>query len=166
MEQQQSFETLKNMLTSSPVLIFPDYSKELMVSTDFSDILLNVILMQESNEKPKPKACASRLCSTTENNYSITEREILVVIYCTDKFRHIFIGCAIRVSTDHTAFQLYFLKHKSFEGYVDHYIVELWSKTWIYPKQEKHSSRYIITKYYFTGWPKYEDWFNYSKYNM
>ncbi len=37
-DQQQAFQTLKIKLTSSPVLIFLDYSKEFMFCTDASDI--------------------------------------------------------------------------------------------------------------------------------
>ncbi len=88
-EQQQAFETLKDKLSSSPVLIFPDYSKEFILCTDASDIGLGGILMQERNGKPQPITYASRLCTTAERNYSITERETLSVIYCLEKWRYI-----------------------------------------------------------------------------
>ncbi len=39
-DQQQAFQTLKIKPTSSPVLIFLDYSKEFMFCTDASDIRL------------------------------------------------------------------------------------------------------------------------------
>ncbi len=51
-EQQNAFETLKVKLSSSPVLILPDYTKEFILCTDASDIGLGGILMQERNGKP------------------------------------------------------------------------------------------------------------------
>ncbi len=114
-EQQQALETLKDKLTSSPVLIFPDYSKEFMLCTDVSDIGLGGILMQERNGKPQSIAYASRLCTTAERNYSLTDRETLAVIYCLEKWRDIILGYSIRVWTDHTAIQ-HFFKHKDLRG--------------------------------------------------
>jgi len=113
--QKEAFETLKEKLTSSPVLIFPDYTKDFILCTDASDIGLGGILMQERNGTPQPIAYASRLCTAAEKNYSITERETLAVIYCLEKFRDMLLGYKIRVWTDHTAIQNLF-KHKNLRG--------------------------------------------------
>ncbi len=110
--QTKAFETLKEKLTSSPVLIFPDYTKEFILCTDASDVGLGGILMQERNGNPHPIAYASRLCTAAEKNYSITERKTLAVIYCLEHFRDIILGYKIRVWTDHTAIQKLF-KHKN-----------------------------------------------------
>ncbi len=61
--QTKAFETLKEKLTSSPVLIFPDYTKEFILCTDASDVGLGGILMQERNGNTHPIAYASRLCT-------------------------------------------------------------------------------------------------------
>ncbi len=64
-----------------------------------------------------PIAYASRLCTAAEenNNYTITERETLAVIYCLEHFRDIILGYRIRVWTDHTAIQNLF-RHKNLRG--------------------------------------------------
>ncbi len=80
--QIKAFETLKEKLKSSPVLIFPDYTQEFIICTDASDVGLGGILMQERNGHPHPIAYASRLCTAAEKNYSIIEHETLAVIYC------------------------------------------------------------------------------------
>ena len=46
-EQQKAFDTLKDRLTSAPVLIFPNYQQEFILCTDASDIGLGGILIQE-----------------------------------------------------------------------------------------------------------------------
>ncbi len=65
-EQQKAFETMKDKLTSSPVLMLPDYSKDFILGTDASDIEVSGILLQEANGKPQPLAYASRLSTTAE----------------------------------------------------------------------------------------------------
>ncbi len=77
-----SIRNTERKLTRSPVLIFPDYTKDFILCTDASDIGLGGILMQERNGNAHPPiAYASRLCTAAEKNYSITERETLAVIY-------------------------------------------------------------------------------------
>ncbi len=66
--QNKEFETLKEKLTSSPVLIFPDYSKEFILCTDASDVGLGRILKQERNGNTHLIAYAARLCTTAERN--------------------------------------------------------------------------------------------------
>lgn len=46
-EVEQAFLTLNSTMTSTPVLILPDYSKELVVETDASHSGNSIILMQE-----------------------------------------------------------------------------------------------------------------------
>ena len=65
-EQQKSFDTLKERLTTAPVLIFPNYQQEFILCTDASDIGLGGIFMQERNGRPQPIAYTSPLCTTAE----------------------------------------------------------------------------------------------------
>ncbi len=108
-------------LTSSPVLIFPDYLNEFIL---FTDIGLGGILMQERNGEPQPIAYTSRLCTAAERNYSITERETLAVIYCLEYFRDMILGCKIRLWTDHMAIQNLF-KQKNLRGRLARWFVTL-----------------------------------------
>ncbi len=110
--QIKAFETLKGKLTSSPVLIFPDYTKEFILCPDASGVGLGGILILERNGNAHPIAYASRLCTSAEKNYSITERETLAVIYWLEHFMDIILGYKIRVWTDHTAIQNLF-NHKN-----------------------------------------------------
>ncbi len=88
---------------------------EFILCTDASDIGLGGILMQKRNGKPQPTAYASRLCTSAERNYSITERETLAVIYCLERFRDMILDYKVKVWTDHTAIQNLF-KHKNLRG--------------------------------------------------
>ncbi len=70
--QTKAFGTLKEKITSLPVLTFPDYTKEFVLCTHASDIGLGGILLQERNGNAHPIPYASRLSTAAEKNYCIT----------------------------------------------------------------------------------------------
>ncbi len=63
--QIKASETPKEKLTSSPVIILPDYTKEFLLCTDASGAGLGGTLMQERNSNTHPTAYASRPCTGT-----------------------------------------------------------------------------------------------------
>ncbi len=88
-------------------------------------------------------------CTTAEKNYSITERETLVVIYSLERFRDIVLVYLIRVWTDHTAIQHLF-KHKNLRGRLARWFMTLQNyevKFMYIPGRKKLSSGLTITKY-------------------
>ena len=52
-EQQEAFQTLKDAITSRPVLIFPDENHPFRVEADSSDFATGAILSQQSGEDEK-----------------------------------------------------------------------------------------------------------------
>jgi hypothetical protein len=46
---QEAFEKLKTAMTTTPVLDFPDFSKEYLVETDACDTGIGVVLSQEGH---------------------------------------------------------------------------------------------------------------------
>jgi len=73
--QQESFERLKELLTSSPVLAQPDYGKDFELETDASDYGFGAMLGQR-DEKGflRPVSFISRKLSPAEKNYSTRKR--------------------------------------------------------------------------------------------
>jgi len=63
--QQNAFETLKNKLTSAPVLKYPDFNQEFLVTTDASDYAIGAVLSQGEVGQDRPIAYASRVLSRT-----------------------------------------------------------------------------------------------------
>ncbi|GFT77331.1 retrovirus-related Pol polyprotein from transposon 17.6 [Trichonephila clavipes] len=88
-EQQESFETLKMRLVTSPILKQADGSKLLTIRTDASNYALGAVLLQGSGPDEHVIEFASRLMIPAERNYSTTEREALAVVWALEKFR----GC-------------------------------------------------------------------------
>jgi hypothetical protein len=87
-ECQISFEILKQKLSTTPVLRGPNWSLPFHICTDASDIALGVVLGQRENQIPYAIYFISKNLSPAEVNYTVTKKELLVVIHAINKFRH------------------------------------------------------------------------------
>ena len=78
---QTAFDHLKQCLTTSPVLAFPDFNKTFILDTDTSDAGMGAVLSQlDDNNKEHVIAYASRILSKPERQYCVTRKELLSVI--------------------------------------------------------------------------------------
>lgn len=106
-ECQSAFTALKTALTSQPVLALPDFSRPFSSSLhcDASNVGLGDVLSQldEVSGTDRPIAFYSRRLSPAECNYSVTERELLAVIFAVSKTRPYIFGRTTEVVTDHAA---------------------------------------------------------------
>ncbi|XP_063390383.1 uncharacterized protein LOC134676003 [Cydia fagiglandana] len=114
-EQQQAFTELKTRLTSAPILVQADYSKQFILRTDSSNYALGACLMQGEGHDERPIEYASRLLTPAERRYSTTERECLAVIWAVEKYRPYIDGHTVLVKTDHQPLK-WLLTHKSPSG--------------------------------------------------
>ncbi|GFY06292.1 retrovirus-related Pol polyprotein from transposon 17.6 [Trichonephila clavipes] len=80
LDQQNAFQTLKNCLTTPPVLKQADGTQPYIIRTDASNYALGAVLLQGKGSDEHPIEYASRLLTPAERNYSTTEREALVVV--------------------------------------------------------------------------------------
>ena len=92
-----AFETLKEKLTTAPVLRSPDQNLQFVVTTDASDYAIGAVLSQED----QPIAYRSRKISSAERNYLVYEKELLAIIDATQAWRHYLIGNKFLIYTDH-----------------------------------------------------------------
>jgi hypothetical protein len=102
-ECQISFEILKQKLSTTPVLRGPNWSLPFHTCTDASNISLGVVLGQRENQMPYAIYFVNKNLSPTEVNYTVTEKELLVVVHAINKFRHYITGYQAFVHTDHSA---------------------------------------------------------------
>ena len=100
----KAFETLKEKLTTTPVLGYPDFSKEFILEIDASFEGLGAVLSQERPTGNVVIAYASRSLRPTEknmNNYSSMKLEFLGLKWAiTEKFREYLLGSKCVVYTD------------------------------------------------------------------
>lgn len=102
-ECDDSFASLKQTLTSAPILGFADFSKEFILETDGSQKGLGAVLSQSQNGHLKVIAYASRALKGAERNhvrYSSMKLELLALKWAVDKFRDYLLGGKFVVYTD------------------------------------------------------------------
>ena len=105
-ECQGSFDTLKAKMASTPILVFPDWNKEFHVHVDASSVALGVVLAQPGEgDLDHSIAYSSRKLSFVEQNYTMTEREGLAMVYALQMFRHYLLGRHFKMFIDHSYFQ-------------------------------------------------------------
>ncbi|CAK1591326.1 unnamed protein product [Parnassius mnemosyne] len=107
-EQQLAFEVLKEKLTTSRVLAYPDFSKPFILTCDASNFAISAILSQGQIGKDHPIAFASRTLNKAECNYSVTEKECLAIVFGTKAFRPYLYGRTFTIVTDHKPLQWLF----------------------------------------------------------
>ena len=99
----EAFERLKRELISAPIIAAPDWNLPFELMTDASDFALGGVLGQRKDGRSHVIYYASKLLDETQKNYTITEKEMLAVVYCLEKFRSYLIGSKVVVFTDHAA---------------------------------------------------------------
>ncbi|GBP61034.1 Retrovirus-related Pol polyprotein from transposon 297 [Eumeta japonica] len=99
--QQESFEKCKRILINPPILQYPNFSKEFILTTDASIHAIGAILSQGEIGKDLPIAYASRTLNKAEFNYSTIERELLAIIWSVKHFRPYLFGRKFKIVTDH-----------------------------------------------------------------
>ncbi|CAB0031388.1 unnamed protein product [Trichogramma brassicae] len=100
-ECENSFQTLKKCLTSAPILIFPDFSKPFILTTDASDLAIGAVLSQEKEGFEHPIGYLSRVLNKAEVNYSTTEKECLAALYAMYQYRPYLLGRPFTLVADH-----------------------------------------------------------------
>ncbi|XP_059222537.1 uncharacterized protein K02A2.6-like [Stomoxys calcitrans] len=87
-EAQKSFEDLKSILSSAPVLHSPDFSQPFFIHCDASKTGIGGVLVQKNAEGDEfPVAFMSKKLNQAQRNYSVTEQECLAAMLCIKKFR-------------------------------------------------------------------------------
>ena len=86
-EQLRSFQKLKEVIFSEPVLHLPKLEQEFALSTDASNRGLRAVLLQEHAGNLFPVAYASKKLNDAEQRYSTLEREGLAIVSAVKKFQ-------------------------------------------------------------------------------
>nr|GFB89128.1 reverse transcriptase domain-containing protein [Tanacetum cinerariifolium] len=106
----QAFQTLKDKLTESPILITPNWNQPFELMCDASDFAVGAILGQIIEKHFRPIHYASKTMNQAKANYTTTEKEMIAVVYAFEKFRSYLIMNKSIVYTDHSALKYLFAK--------------------------------------------------------
>ncbi|KAE9038084.1 hypothetical protein PR001_g8114 [Phytophthora rubi] len=101
--QEFAFERVKMLLTTRPLLLYPNFKLPFRLVTDANKVGLDAYLMQNHGHGWQPIAYGSKVNNSEESNYSIPELECLAVIWSIQLFRPYLYGRAFTIITDHAA---------------------------------------------------------------
>ena len=96
-EQDNSFQKLRAMVSSAPVLGYYEPQKPVTLEMDASSKGLGAVLLQEG----KPIVYASRPLTQTQQRYAQIEKEKLAIVHGAKKFHHLIFGKIVAVESDH-----------------------------------------------------------------
>ncbi|GJR58511.1 reverse transcriptase domain-containing protein [Tanacetum coccineum] len=82
-----SFKFLKKRLTEAPILVSPDWDLPFELMCDASDYVVGAVLGQRKDKYFRPIHYASKTLLDAQTNYTVTEKEILAMVYAFEKFR-------------------------------------------------------------------------------
>ena len=109
--QEHAFQTLKEVICASPVLIHPDPEEKFRVETDASNYAYGTILSQKSkkDQKHHPIAFFSKSMNPAERNYGISDKEALAIVKALQHWHHWLEGTKVPVEilTDHQNLQYF-----------------------------------------------------------
>jgi len=103
---EKAFDTLREHLTTTPVLAQPDNNKPFDVYCDASGTGLGCLLMQHN----RVIAYASRALRHHELNYPTHDLEIASVIHALKIWRHYLMGTHCNIYIDHKGLKYIFTK--------------------------------------------------------
>nr|GEW05175.1 reverse transcriptase domain-containing protein [Tanacetum cinerariifolium] len=106
----KAFQTLKRKLTEAPILIAPDWDLPFELMCDVSDFAIGAVLGKRQENHFRHVHYASKTMTEAEANYTITEKEMLAVVYAIEKFQSYLIMNKSIVYTDHSALKYLFAK--------------------------------------------------------
>nr|GEY82820.1 reverse transcriptase domain-containing protein [Tanacetum cinerariifolium] len=98
-----AFETLKKKLTEASILVVPDWNLPFELMCDASDFAIGAVLGQRKTKHFQPIHYASKTMTEAQIHYTMTEQEMLAVVYAFEKFRPYIVLSKSIVSTDHSA---------------------------------------------------------------
>jgi hypothetical protein len=101
---EETFHTLRKLLTTAPVLAQPDTTKPFDVYCDASGTGLGCMLMQNN----QAIAYASRALRNHKQNYPTHDLELTAVIHALKIWRHHLMGANCNIYTDHKSLKYIF----------------------------------------------------------
>lgn len=78
---QEAFDKLKEILTTEPLLQYPDFTRKFNLTCDASNYAIGCVLSQGPIGTDPPIAYASRTLNRAELNYNTTEKELCAIVW-------------------------------------------------------------------------------------
>nr|GEU68741.1 reverse transcriptase domain-containing protein [Tanacetum cinerariifolium] len=99
----KAFETLKEMLINAPIMVSQDWSQPFKLMCDASDFTVGAVLRKRKGKHFCPIYFASKTINNAQQNYMVSEKELLAVVFAFDKFRSYLVLSKTIIFTYHSA---------------------------------------------------------------
>src|SRR5258708_38026836 len=106
--KDKAFQTLKNLVTSEPVLAHPNQDHPFVLEVDTSGYTIGAVLSQKQNDgKLHPMAYFLATLNEAEQNYNIYGLELYAIVHALHHWRWLLAGTApkVQIYSDHKNLQ-------------------------------------------------------------
>jgi hypothetical protein len=110
-DQNEAFTTLKQAMTTPPMLALPNFNLPFILETDASGTGLRAVLMQLG----RPIAFFSKAIGPKAASLSIYEKEAMAILESIKKWRHYLLGHRLAIRTDQKSLK-YLTNQRLLEG--------------------------------------------------
>jgi hypothetical protein len=101
---QSTFECLREKFANSIHLVQPDVSRDYIINSDASKVVIAAVLMQNDQAgNTNIVSTASRVLTQTEQRYTTCELELLAIVFALHRFRRYIYGHKVILNTDNKA---------------------------------------------------------------
>lgn len=98
---ESAFQEFKQILTNSPILIYPNFSEQFILHTDASNDAVGAVSSQGTIPHDKPIHYFSETLNTAQTRYSTIEKKLLAIIMSVENFTYYLTGREFLIVTDH-----------------------------------------------------------------
>jgi hypothetical protein len=146
-KHQKAFDTLKEKISTTPVLALPDLQRPFEIQTDASDYAMGAVLTQHG----KPICYHSETFNPAVVNYPTYDKELYALVQSVKKWKHYLMGKETVIHTDHQPLQylhsqtkLQQSRHYRWMGFLQQFHLVIRYKKGIHNKVADMLSRPII----------------------
>ena len=101
-ECERAIEKLRHLLTTTPLLAYPDFNRPFILDTDASGVRIGAVFSQiDEAGQERVVAYGSHMLSKAEQHYCVTRRELLAVVTFIKQFKPYLTGRRFQLRTDH-----------------------------------------------------------------
>jgi hypothetical protein len=99
----EAFQTLRSLLSSTPIMKPPDWSLPFEIMCDASDFAVGAVLGQCLGKLPHVIYYVGKTLMDAQVNYTTMEKELQAAVFALDKFRSYLLGSKVIIYSDHAA---------------------------------------------------------------
>ena len=100
---EATFDKLKTMLVSPPIMRSPNWDLPFENMCDASDYAIGAVLGQREYTKAFVIYYANKTLDSAQSNYKTMEKEFLAIAFALEKFRSYIVGSPMTIFTNHAA---------------------------------------------------------------